>query len=804
MTRIPPLIILAVLGAIAAFSISRIQFSASLFEMLPRDLPEVRGMDWLNRYFSRDGQLVVTVRSGDPFLTDEASSSLAERLRSERDRVAAVHEEITLDRLAIEGGGLLAWLWLNAEPAEFTALENRLGAPTSRETIDASFVAVQQGLFDPGTLVRSYDPLGFTRLPGELGAMSIGESDPMASANGSFRLFYVEGTGVDFSDYRDAGRWLEEIRTIVADWENTRNDDGEEVVIGLTGTPAFMAEVGREMERDMTLSIVITMVLISILFWIMHRRHKPLPWLVAAMLLVLVLTLNVGGWLFGNISVMSAGFAAILLGLAVDYGIVIYREAMDTRENARELRRAVGPGIAWAAATTAAVFLSLNLSSLPGIAEMGNLVAIGIAIGAVTMLWGFAPIALELRAELPEPRRRAHSPSPLPRRIAVILAAGVPLCAIASTLVRSPPHLEANFHPFRIRESPSLVAWKELQHELRERENAVPLVVEAPSPEILLAEMEGLESRLETASANGLVDGASLPTPLVPRPDHQAANLPALTRLLGERDRLLTELDGAGFSSEGARLADTIFDSWETYRARIVGENGEPARFVLPSGPLGEWTIARLFAEKEGSFAALGSVRPSDPRDRTWVETICTERVAAASLGSLGAALNERIRSDLTRVFLPLIGILVGMLALVFRNWRDLALSLGALTFAAAVMLLLTIWTPLRWNSFNIFGLPLLFGTGLDFSIHMIFALRRHGGDIRRAERGIGRALLFCGTSSAIGFGSLATASAHGLASLGVVCATGLLVNMAVAVWFLPLWYQWIHEGRWFGRSPAR
>jgi len=76
----------------------------------------------------------------------------------------------------------------------------------------------------------------------------------------------------------------------------------------------------------------------------------------------------------------------------------------------------------------------------------------------------------------------------------------------------------------------------------------------------------------------------------------------------------------------------------------------------------------------------------------------------------------------------------------------------------------------------------------------MIFALRRGKGDIGKARHGIGKALLFCGSSSAIGFGSLATASAYGLASLGIVCAIGILINMLVAVWLIPRWYRWVHR----------
>ena len=49
----------------------------------------------------------------------------------------------------------------------------------------------------------------------------------------------------------------------------------------------------------------------------------------------------------------------------------------------------------------------------------------------------------------------------------------------------------------------------------------------------------------------------------------------------------------------------------------------------------------------------------------------------------------------------------------------------------------------------------LLLGTGVDYGIHMMLALRRAGGNFARAWHGTGKAVVFCGVSTAIGFGSL-------------------------------------------------
>jgi predicted RND superfamily exporter protein len=796
MTRIPPILVILFFGAIAACCVLRVHFNAVLYEMLPQDLPEVRGMDRLNRYFSRDGQLIVTVKAEEPLEAWKAMDSLAKRLASDPALVSATFRELTLTELVTEGGGLLAWLWLNAPEGELALLGERFEADRSRQEIAAAMEAVQSGFFDQDVVVKSYDPLGISKLGGLLGEGSgpdIATPDPMSSGDGTFQVMYVEGAGVDFSDYRAAAEWLAKVKLVVAAWEEERAVEHEArgpVRVGLTGTPAFMAEVGARMEFDMTLSVVSTMVLIALLFWWMHRQTKPLVWLISGMLVILSITLTIGGFLFGDLSVMSAGFAAILMGLAVDYGIVLYREAYDGGGDAQSLRRAVGPGILWAAATTAAVFLSLNLSSLPGLSEMGNLVAIGVAVGAAVMVYGFGPIAVRFVREMKKKPAEAsvviRSWGPRAARLSAFL---IPAVTLVSVFAKEMPALEASFHPFRIRESPSMLAWQALQQELSGRERVVPMVVTASTLSELHVNLAAAAARLRGARTAGLLEEAILPEIFIPDPARQAANAEKVMSWLGESDRLVREIGEAGFSEEGLALTATVFRAWEHY-LKELGEND----YARPEGKLAAWSVDRLFAQRDGTFAALAMVKPTVPRDRAWVTAICDEHTAVASLGSLGTALNERIRSDMVRVFLPMLGILVAMLVLIFRSWREVALSLFSLVFSSAILILATTWTPLSWNSFNVCGAPLIMGTGIDYGIHMLLALRRNRGDIAAARAGIGRALLFCGGSSAIGFGSLATASAHGLASLGLVCAVGILANMVTAVWLLPHWYRGLHR----------
>ena len=146
------------------------------------------------------------------------------------------------------------------------------------------------------------------------------------------------------------------------------------------------------MKHDITISVLGTAVIIAILFWLAHRRWKPMLWLLTLLALILASTLALGGLVFGAINVVSMGFAAILLGLAVDYAVVHYQEALAHPDlSIPQIRRAIAPSIFWAAVTTIMAFIVLNFGGLPGLAQLGSLVAIGVTISAFVMIFAFLP-----------------------------------------------------------------------------------------------------------------------------------------------------------------------------------------------------------------------------------------------------------------------------------------------------------------------------------------------------------------------------------------------------------------------------
>lgn len=790
MARMRAFFFFLVWASLTVFGWSRLSFNVDVLDLLPSGQPEFDAIRHLYRHFGRENELILTLSAPDADRAREAAASLAARLSARPGLAGAVAWHLPFEENPALAADLLAWLWQNSPPDAVRALADRLAPDRVAGTLAESLDSLASGFPGPETLLRGYDPLGLTELPGGLRESLGADADLFASADGAYRVLYLEAPVASFAGYQDTAAWIDSVRAEIAAWQTGQSDP---IPVGITGEPAFVAEISLAMERDMTGSVLSTTLLIAGLFWLWHRRLAPLLWLVLMLGLIFSATFALGGALFGTLTAMSIGFAAILLGLAVDYGIILYRESPHAGGRAATLRRQVGPGILWAAATTAAAFAALNFSSLPGIAELGTLVAIGTLVGAGVMLGLFAPIAVRRPPDLPAPPPAPASAGAgaAAGNRSVGLATGAALVAIAATwLIAGPPQLHRDARPFQLRDSAAATAFETMTARLGGDVPGalphLPVVITAGNPEALADRLALAGERLAAAQAAGSVKAYQLPLALAPDPRHLEANRPVLARLAADPGRLARAILDAGFSDEATVLARQVLAAWADPASR-------------PRGDFGRWLIGRalsLPAEgTEGPCAAVGRLLPASLETDAaghlaWGGAVNAPGIQITGWDTVNPALQHLVAGDFRRVFLPMGLILAAMLWLVFRTWRETLLALGSLVFGGLVLATLAAWLGVRWDTFNVSSLPVLFGTGLDYAIHMIFALRRERGDLAAIRRGIARSLLFCGLTTAAGFGSLAFAASEGLSGLGRICALGILANMATAIWLLPGWWQ--------------
>ena len=778
-----PIILVAAILC-ASFGLTRLRFDTDILSMLPGDLPEVKGLKAFHEAFSRDDELILVIEGGEPDAGTlaEAAASLGRKLEAS----GLAKQARWKPRWNEEPAGiaeLLAYLWLNGDPAVTRAQTERLSPARSEETISSALAKVASSMEGLDMVMLANDPFGFLNQPavGVLMDSSGQGGEAFESGDGRTHLLFVNAPG-PLPGYREADAWLKEVRKSVGSWQAA---EGAGLKVRLTGEPAFSSEIGVAMEKDLSGSIGITLGLIGLLFWWMQRRFSLLLGLAGVLAVVFAVALGVAGWLYGELSIMALSSIEILIGLAVDYGLVICQEAKVAGHDRKRLRAACVKPVMFGALTTTVVFLALNLGGLPGMAQLGSIVAIGLSAASVLMPVVYLPFVAKFGVDRQPARGDGKI---LPRgKTAWSVTGGLIVAALAVLWIHGMPEAEFSSKIMRPRSSEAMETFEHLQRAFPAYgAQSLGLVVEADSDAAMLERLAEARERITTARKYGLIQEAVLPDGWWPDAARQEANRPVLATLAADRERLLAEADAAGFTQEGLALGRGVLDAI----ARQSAENGP----IYPQSTAAR-EIMRLFLSRgpDGGGHLLGSVQPAagvDPAGASF------ENFRAMTGGGIWLsgwdlfkpAIAKLVREDMLRMLVPMFILLIGMMTVIFRSAGDVSLALFAMLLSTLLLLAIMSVAGLKWNFVNLMATPLLLGTGIDYAIHVTLSLRRTGGNFKELWQGTGKALLFCGASNVIGFGSLVFSSSDALVSLGTVAVIGILLSMGISIFLLPGW----------------
>jgi uncharacterized protein len=788
----------------AAGGVWRLRFNVDVLDLLPPDEPAVEGLKLYQEYFTDARELIITVRAPRAGQAEGLASALAERLRQETNLVSGVSWQPPWEKHPEQLAEILACLWFNQPPQAFASLTNRLG-PGRLPAVLAETRAVLATSLSPTEIARrAFDPFDLLDLPAlnQMTGSSLAQGQKIfASPEGNFRVVFVRARP-ELGGYHQCASWVDSIQSVVNNFKQGRRDwNGVEV--HYTGRPVFVAEIASTMQHDLKASVAGTAVVIAILFWLTHRRWLPMLWLLTLLLLILAGTLALGGLMLGAISVLSMGFAAVLLGLAVDYAVVHYQEALaHPQMSIPEIRRAIAPSILWAAITTISAFLVLNFGGLPGLAQLGSLVAIGVALAALVMVMIYLPPLFPNRRQAgrlaaargwwsyfvapPEPLPPAPTAAKaLYCRKSLWLTLALVLAAVGVLCFRR-PGLDNTANALRPQNTQAEKALAEVTAQMGIPQDVLWLIVSGRTEAEAGQRLVLAESALKAARDQQIIRGYLLPTALWPQPEFQAVNRAAAAWLGRQGPRLRAAALAGGFNTNALLLTDGLIRTW--------AKAGAGTGVFWPTNEVSRWLLKRFTAHADGTWFAMGVVYPG------------TNHVSAAALAHLssglahhqallsgwsllGATTLKRVQQRLWFIVTPMLGLVLLSLWLAFRRVTEILLGLAVLLLSGLCLLAVMTVAGWSWNLLNLMALPLMLGTGVDYSLFMQLALRRHGGDLAIVRRSVGRALLLCGGTAVAGFGSLAWSGYAGMASLGKVCATGICANMLIAVFLLPGWW---------------
>jgi predicted RND superfamily exporter protein len=517
-------LLLALLGGWAA---SRLRLDQELRRLLPDDFPSVSDLDRASDRLGNQNDLYVTIRSpsraanvafgeqlaarlaarGDlrwvsfrrdrSFFVDNALlyADLGDLLELRREVIGRIRDEVARQAYGDFGGGdrasATASLRERREGLEQRYVERR-DFTEFDEADDGRLMVVRARPVAPPTDIEAA-----SRLQAEIAA-SVAELEPTA--------FHPELTAVLDGAYAQHAKRVSTLR-------------GEVFGGNLAAGAVLVLSIG-----------------------LYFASIRAVVFVFVPLLAAVIGALALAWALYGFVNLVSAFIFAILLGLGIDYGILVLSRFRDERRRGRDAIAALavtlstsGRATAAGAASTAAAFASLTVADFQGFAQLGAIAAGGIVMALAAALVVLPALVLTFERRFPwrfAPLRPARASSPAARRvwrwiaIAVVVLGGV--TAVASARVAGDVEFEYDFDalgPRREPEAQGQVGYRDAVGRMRTVAPAVVLADDTETAEAVWRQLEAIASLAEDPPAE--LDPATLsapwptsdPTPAAPARD---------------------------------------------------------------------------------------------------------------------------------------------------------------------------------------------------------------------------------------------------------------------------------------------
>ena len=594
----------------------------------------------------------------------------------------------------------------------------------------------------------------------------------------------------------------------------------------LTGPVPIVDQEFSTLQQGALLNGIVTTALVLLILWLALRSFKIVLAVSLTLGAGLAITAAVGLLVVGAFNPISLAFAVLCVGLGADFAIQFSVRYRAERQACGELRKAValtslsvGLPLTLAAASAAAGFMSFLPTDYIGMAELGLIAGLGMAIAYLTSML-LLPALLQTFDPPPEPHPLGYSAmAPVDRflgrhRMAVVVAtilvvaAGLPLL----------PHLRFDFNPLDLR-SPNeeaMSTFKELSQDplmnanlmevltaspdaaadVAKRLSALPQVGQARTIDTFVPEGQAGKIAAVKSTADRL-DGVLNPVQR-PAPPTDADNIEALKSGTQNLLLLADAVPGPGGDAAKRLAADldklaagppTLRASMQTTLIKPLATDLEALRHALrPEGV----TRARLPEATRRSWVNPDGRARVELVPKAGQESSAAEfarAVMQAEPTATGPAIGQLewgatiIHAFVLAGICAFVSIAV-LLWIALRKVSDVALTLVPLLVAAVFTLEVCALLDFPLNYANIIALPVLLGVGVAFKIYYVMAWRSGQSDFLQSP--LTRAVLFSALMTATAFGSLSFSSHPGTASMGKLLALSLACTLASAALFQP------------------
>ncbi len=793
------LVALASIGVL----VFRLKLDTEVLNLLPGKFPSVAGLKVYNNEFAQTRELTFALRCkpDDVDRLEEFASVFADRLREQpwATRVLAGSPMESpegprdLQRIAVP-------LLLNLDAAAYHQTISLLEPANLRSRLSRLHQEIEAGS-PRAELELSLDPLGLIApaLKPFAGNVALQQDQPLVSPDRTMRLFLVVTNQPTISAF-DCQKLMDQVNAFrlhaAQGWEGS-----VPLEVLVTGRSAYVSEISRSMRHDIVVTLLGSILLVSVVFYTGFHRWLPLLGMGLSLLLCCLIALAAGLLIFHQLNMVTIGMCAILIGLGVDFAILIYGRYQQARSEGAAHEGAIeeavanlGRAIFFGALTTAVGFLALTLASSSGFTQLGVLIAIGILIAGLFMTsvfflftserslppkkdWVFALVRQYLRCMLRAPMRIVWITLPI-----LLVLFGLAL------LPQLPLEFDASTRSMEPKSSRAGHALGAIMETMPIRWEPVLGIVRSPNEEKLHDYWQKVEAHWRGLKEAGKIKNFSTPAALALSPSRIQETRRQLSTVdfVAARNALEAAITAEGFSRASFASGFQLLADLEA-----VGHGTGPVpewRKELPVASPWWFLVDRYFAQD--SLLTVGFITTNEP-----VSTQEQKEMLERELPVAGVPMTLSGWSFTLTDLLPwshrqliLISTLMAffdasLLAVLYRDWRLWLIQIATLILAVGAMVTTMKLAHLPLNLLNVLAFRLVLAIGVDYGIYVLLVWQK-ARELEHDVAGVLKPVALAGLTAIAGFGSLGFANNPTLSGLGVACAIGLAWSLFTTIFF--------------------
>ncbi|MEQ1719751.1 MAG: efflux RND transporter permease subunit [Nitrosomonas sp.] len=599
---------------------------------------------------------------------------------------------------------------------------------------------------------------------------------------------------------------------------------------------------------------LLALVLVAIVLYLALRSIGTSIAVVISLIVGLILTAAFATLAVGHLNLISIAFAVLYIGLGVDYAIHFlfrFEELKNTRDpDAKTISDAggdVGQALLICAITTAIGFYAFIPTTYRGVAELGIISGTGMLISFVVTM----TLLPALQKFFPIPTNKQTSPTstlkPINRildfagRSQKLILTGTVIAVIAAVIITPQIRFDYNLLNMNNPRAESVITFQELLNhpedspwhieiladdltalkQLKERLEALPEVKTVVSLLDLVPEDQETKSQL-IAEMSMTLGPISFATPSHDSNRSQMQPIAALEKLITKINDFLQErhdhsanasihslLESLSklkaqllLDNHSSHKNDQLLQSLENDLLSLLPESIRRLQLALGAQPFTQEMLPEAFSShwySRDDFYRI-SVYPSENINdndalRRFVRAVQQIAPTATGVPVISLEAGEAVVDAFIHAFsLALIGVIVTLL-LMLRSIKYTLLALAPLLLATLFTGACMVLFDLPFNFANIIALPLLLGTGIDSSLHIVHR-RRSQSNNNLLHSNTARAVFYSALTTLVGFGSLFFSSHQGTASMGLLLTIGLSITLVCVLIILPALLQWDDKGR--------